>query len=179
MWSVWIPWQVRILRSEMQRPPQLEYIDYLSTVRMLQSGVEGVELHWGSGPQWLCLCYMWCQSTNSHILNRYVDRSLICKLHGGLCIGHLETDLKKLCTMLPSSMAPDTDNIANRYQRHKDNLCKQLMTQRTYAKLTSKIMMGKKGLIRQINNMRVDGTLKMVISIGRSGDEGTTKAPLL
>jgi hypothetical protein len=38
-------------------------------------------------------------------------------------------------------------------------------------------MMGKKGLIRSMNSMRIDGSMKMVISIGTSGHEGTVSIP--
>ena len=41
------------------------------------------------------------------------------------------------------------------------------MTVDRYKQLTSKIMVGKKGFIRSVNSIRVDGSMKMVISISR------------
>ncbi len=37
--------------------------------------------------------------------------------------------------------------------------------------------MGKKGLVRSMNSITVDGSMKMVISISQSGEEGMVRIP--
>jgi hypothetical protein len=87
-------------------------------------------------------------------------------------MGHLETDDNMLYTMLPSTLIPDHNETTSIYQRHKDDLCSSCIDFDTYKKLNSKIMMGKKGLIRAINSIKIEGSMKMVISVGDSGSEG-------
>jgi 1-acyl-sn-glycerol-3-phosphate acyltransferase len=52
------------------------------------------------------------------------------------------------------------------------------MTDSTYKRLTSKIMMGKRGLVRSVNSLRVDGSMKMVISVCREVEPGTIEIPV-
>ena len=75
---------------------------------------------------------------------------------------------------LPYSLA---DNIPTKHQRYKEGVCLGKMEPHTYKQLVSKYMVGKKVAIRSINSTKIDGSLKMVISIGTSGQEGTIEIP--
>lgn len=79
-------------------------------------------------------------------------------------MGHLESKEDTTDVMLPCTMIPNIDEVTNRYQRYKNTLCVGSMGYDQYKTLTSKIMMGKKGLVRSINSVNIDGSMKMVIS---------------
>ena len=92
-------------------------------------------------------------------------------------MGHLETDPKGEYVLIPSTLIPSTQDHLNQYQRYKDDLCNGYMNYDEYKRLTSKIMMGKKGLVRSMSSMCVEGSIKMVISVGYNGDEGCVSIP--
>jgi hypothetical protein len=121
--------------------------------------------------------FVQCISTNNHIPNTRADGLWQCKVHGRDCMGHLETDVTRSLTLLPSSLAPDINGMINRYQRYKDSVCMQRISHIHYKRMTSKIMMGKKGLIRSMNSIRKDGSMKMVISAGPDLRAGTVEIP--
>lgn len=100
-----------------------------------------------------------------------------CQVHGSGCMGHLESDQQGKYVLIPSTLIPSTKDHLNRYQRYKDELCKGHLDYETYKKLTSRIMMGKKGLVRSMSSLCVEGTIKMVISVGYNGDEGSVSIP--
>jgi hypothetical protein len=100
-----------------------------------------------------------------------------CTIHGRGCIGHLETNKLRSVVLLPCGLVPNTDTTINRYQRYKQDLEMEKIDVTDYKHLTSKIMMGKSGFIRSMNSICVEGSLKMVISIGKSGTEGTITIP--
>ena len=87
-----------------------------------------------------------------------------CPLHGYGCMGHLETNTDRNVVLLPSTMIPNIDDVTNRYQRYKNDLCSSRLSPDRYRSLTAKTMMGKKGMVRSINSVKVDGSIKMVIS---------------
>jgi hypothetical protein len=119
-----------------------------------------------------------CKSTRNHIRMPELDPNWGCLIHGRDCIGHLECDNNHVYTMLPSYMTPKvSETVENRYQRYKRDLCSNHIDKFDYIRLTSKIMMGKKGLVRLMNSITVDGSMKMVISISESGEEGVVRVP--
>ena len=109
-----------------------------------------------------------CKSSNNHISLQECGSVWKCPLHGKHCIGHLETDSSASYTLAPCTITPNSRDIKNKYQRCKEMLVSQAMTETKYKTLLSKIMMGKKGTIRNMNFVRVEGSLKMVISVGES-----------
>jgi hypothetical protein len=102
-----------------------------------------------------------------------------CATQGSSCIGHLETDEHNRYTMMPSSLTAKIGEIKNRYQRYKERLLSDSISYERYKTLVSKTMMGKKGNMRSLNSIRVDGTIKMVISVGKSCKRGTLNITVL
>ncbi len=92
-------------------------------------------------------------------------------------MGHLETDPQGRYILIPSTLTPSTKDHLNQYQRYKDDLCNGYINYDEYMRVTSKIMMGKKGLVRSMSSMCVEGSIKMVISVGYNGDEGCISIP--
>lgn len=138
--------------------------------------VHGAEL---SGACRIC-CYKLipCQLVNdNHVLVSSIDKGWSCSIHGDSCIGHLETDVDRKYTLMPSSLTPNMDCRANPYQRDKERLCAAQISEAEYMKSVSRMMMGKKGAIRSMNSIKVEGSIKMVISVGSSGEEGTVTIP--
>jgi hypothetical protein len=79
--------------------------------------------------------------------------------------------------MLPSTITPRIDDIKNPYQRYKEKLAEGAISHEAYQKNVSKIMMRKKGNIRSMTSIRIEGSMKMVISIGQSTDKSTVLIP--
>ncbi len=100
-----------------------------------------------------------------------------CTLHGRGCIGHLETNRSKTTVLLPCGLDLSTETTINRYQRYKQDLDMGRIDAEGYKRLTSKIMMGKGGFVRSMNSICVEGSVKMVISVGENGTEGTVTIP--
>ncbi|KAG7358005.1 RNA polymerase Rpb1, domain 2 [Nitzschia inconspicua] len=118
-----------------------------------------------------------CDSRRGQIINSESDYKWQCKIHGRGCMGHLEADPRMAVTLMPSSIIPNPSDATNAYQRLKNRVCEGLISHEQYRDLTSKIMMGKKGLIRSMCSIRVEGTMKAVISVGVNGMEGTIDVP--
>ena len=59
-----------------------------------------------------------------------------------------------------SSLTPKIGKVKNRYQLNKEILLSTKITYNDYKKLVSKVMMGKKGDIRSMNSIRVEGKLR-------------------
>ncbi len=87
-----------------------------------------------------------------------------CPNHGRGCMGHFEQPESSDTIMMPCTLVPNIDSVVNRYQRYKNSLCSNKITSLEYRQLTSKMMMGKNGLVRSMNQIRIDGSMKMVIS---------------
>jgi hypothetical protein len=77
----------------------------------------------------------------------------ICPIHGRGCMGHFEISSHLITIMMPSTIIPSIDNVVNRYQRYKNLLCSNKITPPEYRQLTSKIMMGKNGIVRSMNQI--------------------------
>ena len=108
-----------------------------------------------------------CSSRENHCKISESDGLWRCPLHGNKCMGHLETDKNNTCALLPSTLTPKIQDMKNPYQRHKDDLNRGSITYESYRKCVSRMMMGKKGAIRSMASIRVEGTVKMVISMSK------------
>ena len=87
-----------------------------------------------------------------------------CPIHGRGCLGHMETAGAHKIAMLPCTLIPRSDSTQSRYEIDKLRTGKGTMGVDQYRKSTCRFMMGKRGAIRSMNTMRVDGSMKMVIS---------------
>jgi hypothetical protein len=68
--------------------------------------------------------------------------------------------------MIPSSLIPGTREVSNRYQIYKEKMERGDINEEEYKLMTSKMMMGKSGCVRSLNSARIEGSIRMVISIG-------------
>ena len=87
-----------------------------------------------------------------------------CSLHGKSCMGHIERVAGIDSLMIPSSMIPSDPLRISPYELDKKLLCSDKITDIEYKKITEKLMKGKKGSVRSINNLVKEGSARMVIS---------------
>ena len=110
-------------------------------------------------------------------LEEYVHHGRVCSEHGVSCCGHLQVDSRSGALCLPATMVGGTtDNMSN-YERHRRRLTGGRISELQYRFEMRNFMMGKKGAVRSVGRGCIEGSLKMVISIGTSGREGEIEVP--
>ena len=101
-------------------------------------------------------------------LEEYVHHGRVCSEHGVSCCGHLQVDSRSGALCLPATMVGGTtDNMSN-YERHRRRLTGGRISELQYRFEMRNFMMGKKGAVRSVGRGCIEGSLKMVISIGTS-----------
>jgi hypothetical protein len=78
---------------------------------------------------------------------------------------------------IPTTFAGGTTDRKSVFEEEKERLMRSSRTPTQYRSRVRHYMMGKKGSIRSINGACIEGSIKMVISVGNHGKEGTVSVP--
>lgn len=100
---------------------------------------------------------------------------LVCPLHGGTCIGHVEMFDGNV--LLPTFMTPGTQDRPHVLMVSKRAYVRHSITYDMYIKDVVQYMRGKSGIVRSINSMVIQGSMRMVISADAQSRAGTVSIP--